>query len=196
MKIETIVKSHLGQPVKYSNGITVTYDNKGVAEVSNEDGKYLTEYYQGQIFTAGKVVIPEAPLIITKKSDNGEISALKEQLQRANKLANDCKTQAQSAKDGEGIWRAKCEELLAENKQLKAQGFITPTNIINANQPLSSEEQAAVELTALKKQLEAKTIKNLQGMAEELTLPKDEYKNFNKATLIEYLIGKTTNATT
>jgi len=108
---------------------------------------------------------------------------LKEQLQRANKIANDCKIQAQAAKDGESVWRTKCEELLEENKSLKAQ--------IPEPKPkvLTPEE----ELAELKTQLEAKTVKVLQGMAEELKLPLDEYKDFNKTKLIEYLISKTTN---
>jgi len=67
MKIETIVKSHFGQPVKYSNGIKVIYDTKGVAEVSSEDGKYLIDKYEGQIFSAGKVVIPEVLKSLLRK---------------------------------------------------------------------------------------------------------------------------------
>lgn len=184
MKIETVVKSHHGQPVKYSNNIRVIYDNKGIAEVSSEDGKYLIEKYEGQIFTAGKVVLPEKSAVISKTSDNSEISELKEQLQRANKIANDCKIQAQAAKDGEATWRTKCEELLVEIESLKAQ--------IPEPKPrvLTPEE----ELAELKKQLEAKTTKELVAFAEEAKFPEDEYKKLNKTLLIEYLISKTTNA--
>jgi len=189
MKIETIVKSHLGQSVKYSNSIKVTYDKKGVAEVSSEVGKYLIEHYIDQIFPAGKVVIPEPSSIIPKKSDNGEILELKEQLQRANKLANDCKTQAQAAKDGEAIWRTKCEELLEEIKVLKGQK--------PAEQPkeLTLEQKIKEERTALRLELSKKKLPELVAIAVELKLPEEEYKSLNRGKLIEYLISKTTNAT-
>jgi hypothetical protein len=198
MKIETIVKSCANNTVKYSNGIRVVYDANAVAEVSDKDGVFLLEQYAGVIFPEGKVVQPPRPTAI-KPSGEG-VDALKDSLQRANLLLNDYKAQTNTAKGNERVWRQKCEELMAENLSLRGQlGQPIETAKPAGSKPVierdkTPEQKSAEDATALKTQLEAKTVKELIAIAEELKLDKAEYQKLTKAKLVEYIIGKSNNA--
>ena len=189
MKIETTVKSHVNQTVKYSDGIRATYDNQCIAEVSDADGKALIEKYIGQIYEAGKVPKPGMVRSAPVKTEGGN-AELKEALQKANSLIADYKAKAQAALDGEKVWRNKCDELSAEIVALKAQLGVKPADI-EPNQELSPEEKAVADQAILKATLEAKTVKQLLAYAVELKLPVEEYKGKNKEDLINYLINKT-----
>ena len=201
MKIETIVKSCANNTVKYSNGIRVVYDANAVAEVSEADGTFLLDTYAGVIFPEGKVVQPVQRLApAVGKAGGEEVGALKDSLQRANLLINDYKAQANTAKGNERVWRQKCEELIAENLSLKGQ-LGQPIEAVKpvGNKPViergkTLEQNVADDTVALKTQLEAKTVKELIAIAEELKLDKTEYQKLTKVKLVEYIIAKSNNA--
>jgi hypothetical protein len=127
------------------------------------------------------------------------MEALKESLQRANLLLNDYKAQANSAKSNEGVWRRKCEELMAEIVLLKGQlglpiEAVKPTVKTVVARDKSPEQNAVADAEALKAQLESKTVKELITIAEELKLDKTEYQKLTKVKLVEYIIAKSNNA--
>ena len=185
MKIETIVKSHRGQIVKYANGIRISFDQSGVAEVSDADGLFLVNRYVDQLFPAGKVVQPATPLTpIINKADGSVVEELRDKLNRANRLVDDYKAQANSAKQGEAVWRTKCEELMGQITALKTGTKIQP--------PVKVKEVEKPTEQSLKERLEAKTTKELIAFAEELKLSKAEYQKLTKAKLVDYLINATT----
>ena len=191
MKIETTIRTHANNEVKFSDGIKVKFDRFGVAEVSDAIGLRLLEKYSGTIYPAGKVVLPmerNQPII---KADSGAVEVLKDSLAKANRMIEDFKQQAIHAKEGEKVWRIKCEELAGIVEKLQGQlGQNIPLN----TEPLTAEEKIAADLAALKQQLEAKTVKELIAFAEELKLDKAEYQKLTKAKLVDYLIEKTNNA--
>jgi tartrate dehydratase beta subunit/fumarate hydratase class I family protein len=195
MKIETTVPSHAGHPVKYSGSIVVTYDSKGIAEVSEEDGEDLIEKYKGLIYPAGQVPKPAMVRSVptTSGKDNETVAELKISLQKANRLVGDHKASADVAKNGEKMWRDKCDELMTEIKGLKAQLAGKPAEDAPKEEvkELSAEEKIEADLAALTAKLEAKTVKELQAFAVELNLPIEEYSKLNKAKLVEYLVEKT-----
>jgi hypothetical protein len=186
MKIETIVKSHAGQAVKYSDGIRVQYDTNRKATVTEEVGAMLIEKYKGQIFPEGKVVVPMVRVMPEKPSaaNVAVVEELRDRLQKANFLVNDYKAQLNTAKEGERVWRIKCEELMQEIASNKA--------VAPSEKKLERQKTPAVDESALlKEKLEAKNIKELQKIAEECKLPFAEYSKLNKTHLVEYLVEKT-----
>jgi hypothetical protein len=198
MKIETIVKSYANQIVKFADGIRVTFNADCTAEVSEEDGKKLLERYTTQIFPEGKVIQPEiAKSPALPKVDKATINELQEQLQRANHLINDYAAQANTAKEGERVWRNKCTELLGQIKTLQAQlgqkADIKPDDAPKNESEKDSKKTEQVDAAALLEKLSAKTVKELQVIADELKLPQ---KKLNKQGLVDYIIAATTNATT
>jgi hypothetical protein len=190
MKIETIVKNYAGQTIKFSDGIKVTFDANCLADVTPEIGTRLIEKYTGQIFLQGKVVQPmvrtsTVPPEITGK-ESSMVGELREKLQRANFLLNDFKAQLNAAQQNERVWRMKCEELMQTTKAIPTKN----TNTIPAEN--KKVENALTEAEALKTQLTAKTVKELQKIAEELNLSADEYLKLSKINLVNFLIEKTT----
>jgi len=188
MKIETNYKSFYNNSVKFAQGIRVQFDSSGKAEVSKEDGDFLIVYYPDWIFPEGQV--PVAPVArqrngntpIAKETETVEV--LKERLQGANKLLNDTRAQLQRAQESERIWRMKCEELLRGTsdkavKEEKVQAVV--------------ESKKDDEDTVLRATLEKKTREELLNIAHELNLPESEYKQLNKARLINYLIKQSSN---
>ena len=194
MKIETIVKSHADKHVKYANGVAVQYDHFGIAEVSDEDGAFLVEKYAGQIFEAGRVVQPAAQNVPVANPNTGAVSELKEQLAQANRLIVDNKAAAVAARDGERVWREKCEELIqkiqALEKQLQAKAAVVAGG---AEEKATAKEQQTVEQT-LEQQLMTKTVKELISIAQQMQLPTHEYQKLTRLKLVNYIISKTNNA--
>jgi hypothetical protein len=200
MKIETIAPTQKNTTVKFSDGIRVNFVN-GIGEVSEHDGEYLLEKYVGHLFPAGKVVIPEVVKTLTKSSvDGSEAEMLKEKLQKANILINDYKAQVGAAKENERIWRTKCQDLMLENHTLRDQiGKIPAAIETKAAEIVKTDEEKAaeaaqLEASKLRERLEARTIKELTSLVEEMKLPVEEYKMLNKKKLVDYIIAKT-NAT-
>ena len=189
MKIETIVKTHRGQPVKYAAGIRVLFDANGVAEINDKDGAFLIDKYAGQIFPAGKVVQPVAQVLpASNKADGSVVEDLREKLNRANRLVDDYKGQANTAKQNEAVWRTKCEELMGQITQLQAQ--IGKKAVL----PQPEKKEVVIEKQtelSIRQKLEAKTTKELITFAEELKLSKAEYQKLTKAKLVDFLIAKT-----
>lgn len=192
MRIETNVKVYTNQSVKYTNGIVVTYNNNHIAEVSDEVGEFLIGKYVGMIFEAGKAPKPGMVRSAPTKTDGGN-AELKESLQKANRLVGDYKAQAQASKEGEQVWRNKCDDLMGEIKRLQILLAGKPAEVapLEEVKELTEEEKIEADLAALRAKLEAKTVKELQAFAEELKLPKEEYAKLNKAKLVEYLVAKT-----
>jgi hypothetical protein len=187
MKIETITNTHKGHSVRYSNGIEVTYDAAGIAEINAEDGQFLIDKYIGQIFPAGKVEMPmtRTPALATGTKNTEAIEELKDRLQKANSLINDYKAQANQSKEGERGWRIKCEELLKENQMLRGQ--------LTSETKADKKEEPKDETLQLREQLTTKSVRELQKIVEELKLPDVDFKKMNKSKLIDLLIQVTTN---
>lgn len=200
MKIETIVKSCANNTVKYGNGIRVVYDGNAVAEVSKADGEFLLDTYAGVIFPEGKVVQPVQRLAPVGKAGGEEEGALKDSLQRANLLLNDYKAQANTSKANEGVWRRKCEELMAENLSLRGQLGQPIETVKHAvgktviERDKTPEQKVIADAETLREKLTAKTVKELISIAEELKLDKTEYQKLTKVKLVEYIIAKSNNA--
>ena len=188
MKIETITPSHKGHSVRYSNGIEVAYDAAGIAEINDEDGEYLVEKYSDQVFPEGKVQLPTPKSATPTEAKNSDaLEELRDKLQKANSLINDYKAQAGQAKEGERVWRMKCQELMDEVKMLRGQ---IGSSIKTEEMTRSSKKDDSIEL---KKQLEEKSVSELRKIVEELKLPNVEYKKMMKSKLIDLLIQVTTN---
>lgn len=213
MKIQTNDRVHIGQTVKFAKNIKVTFDGKGVAEVSNEEGKFLLERYKGMLFPEGKVV-KEKSVTPTFK-DGSALEVLNEKLSSANHMIESLRLEVTQAKEGENIWRSKCSELLEENKKFKSNklpdaeldqlkqeysDLLVKYNELESKfkenkdheeteeEKLEREKKEA-DLT-LRKKLEDKTVKELTEMITELKLPEEEWKNKKKLDLINYLIEK------
>jgi hypothetical protein len=196
MKIETIVKTHAGNIVKYANNVKVVYNADAIGEVSDADGAYLVDRYPGQIFPAGKVVIPDPPLSSSKTPvDGSEAELLKDKLAKANLLINDYKAQTNQAKENERVWRMKCQELMDQVARLQNNlGATDKAEEKPMGRTKPPVEVDVDETEALKEKLTVKSVKELQIIAEELKLPVDEYRKLTKNKLVDYLIEKTTNA--
>lgn len=199
MKIETIVKNHKNQTVKYSGGIKVAYNAKGVAEVSDEVGDLLISKYVGQIFSEGRAVEPMIrtnPAVATKTVENGVVQELRDKLQKANSLVADYKAQAGMAQENERVWRMKCEELM--NKLLAIKEGATAVNektkppVFPGDRIEKGTVSQIDDTIALREKLNAKNVKELQKIATELKLPVKEYEKLNKTKLVDYLIEQTT----
>jgi hypothetical protein len=189
IKIETIDKSQANLTVKYSGGIRVTYSNC-VAEVDKAEGEYLLATYPTMIFPEGKAIRPK-PAEPVVKAPTGEVTDLKEALQKANHLINDYKAQANAAKEGERVWRQKCQDLMFENHTLQDQVKALQGSDTKAGDDVKkADAKPAGTPEALRTALEAKTIKELIVIAEELKLDKAEYQKLTRVKLVEYIIAK------
>lgn len=222
MKIETTTNSHRGNKVKFTGGILVTFDERGVADVPEQVGQFLIEKYSG-LFPAGQV---PAPGVKPTPVASGAVAELNEKLHHADRLRTDAEAQAKKALDGERAWRDKCDDLIKENIALKAQikelseaceHFKQLAEELGAKDidpekkdgdqvsGAGNESGAGVgndqnkvmtpeEVAALREKLDAKFTKELIAMAEELGLPVVEYEKLKKSKqkFIDYLLGKIT----
>jgi hypothetical protein len=190
MKIETIVKNHKNQTVKYSGGIKVVYNAQGIAEVSEEVGDLLIDKYRGQIFPEGKTVIPmtrTTPAVAAKEAENGVVQELREKLQKANSLVADYKAQAITSQENERVWRMKCEELMNKLSAIKE------GTAASAKTEVKVEKVVVDDTVALREKLNAKSAAQLKAIAKELQRPVKEYEKLNKTKLVDYLIECTAN---
>lgn len=123
MKIQTTTLGHYGQRVKFTGGITVTFDEKGIVEVPQDVGEFLVGRYDN-LFPEGQVPKPKPPAAKPSGKDSAEVEDLKERLMHANRVAAEANQSVKSAQDGERAWREKCEELLKDNEALKRENDV------------------------------------------------------------------------
>lgn len=187
MKIQTNSKVNINRTVKFAQNIKVTFNNNGVAEVPDREGKFLLERYPEQLTLEG--VIPAAPAVskaMTAK-DTTMVEDYKERIQELNRVMEGLKQEARQAKEGEEIWRTKCNELLDEISLLK--GHVVP-DVSAPAKPAKTEATAPDTAVDIKKTLSAKKIDELRKIAESLSLPKEEWEFLNRFKLVDYLVEK------
>ena len=185
MKIQTINKHYAGRKIRFPKGIMVTFDNNCVAEVPDEEGKFLLSRRPNELFLEGKVPVRK---VETEKpqlpKDGSQIEVLTERLSRANQLVNQLRGEVTRAQEAENVWRGKCEELFDKIKILESQKL--------PDEPKTDEKGSEEdEVTKLKKLLTAKKKDELVAMVEELKLPKAEWGELNKDKLVDYIVEKT-----
>ena len=182
MKIQTINKHYAGRKIRFPKGIMVTFDNNCVAEVPDEEGKFLLSRRPNELFLEGKVPVRK---VETEKpqlpKDGSQIEVLTERLSRANQLVNQLRGEVTRAQEAENVWRGKCEELFDKIKILESQKL--------PDEPKTDEKGSEEdEVTKLKKLLTAKKKDELVAMVEELKLPKAEWGELNKYKLVHYIV--------
>jgi hypothetical protein len=217
MKIQSSDKVHFGKTIKFSNGIKLDFDKNGVAE-AGEDGKFLLDKYKGLLFPEGKIpTISKSESVVPKNIANEE---LREKVAGQARQLESLKGELTKARDGERVWRNKCEELLKEKDVM----VITNQKLIKENDSLKQDvEQLKAELKAipsndgtdgnkkddekddeknktsqdpekeLRKTLSAKSKEKLVEYVEELKFPEGEWRGLNKEKLIEYIVTKVNN---
>ena len=199
MKIQTINKHYAGRKIRFPKGIMVTFDNNCVAEVPDEEGKFLLSRRPNELFLEGKVPVRK---VETEKpqlpKDGSQIEVLTERLSRANQLVNQLRGEVTRAQEAENVWRGKCEELFDKIKILESQKLPDEPK---TDEKGSEDEGAGSEtdekgseedeVTKLKKLLTAKKKDELVAMVEELKLPKAEWGELNKDKLVDYIVEKT-----
>ena len=204
MKIQSTNKHYAGREVRFPKGIVVTFDSNCVAEVTDQEGKFLMSRRPNELFLEGKVPVTKTEIPKSQlPKDGSQIEVLNEKLGRANQLINQLKGDLARAQEAENIWRVKSEELLQEISVLKSQKLPDKSKTDEpktdnkeseekeTEPETDSKESEEDETTKLKKLLTAKKKDELTAMVEELKLPKAEWGELNKDKLVDYIVEKT-----
>ena len=215
IRIETSLKNNYGLPVLYIDGIRVTYDKKGTAEVTDEIGEKLLKHYPEFIFKAGAVPKPNAPKVeILPEQNDEKINELTNKLVAKEQAVKSLKGEIIVLKNTLEDWKKAYKGLDDELKALKnkEETPVVESSIEKVDESLEKVEEPEIEKVdtegadnvtekkteddvdpnaELKASLGEKNKADLQEMAQTLEKPRNEWGSLKKDDLIEYLIENT-----
>jgi cell division septum initiation protein DivIVA len=188
MEIQTSKKSRFGNVVTIG-GEDVSFDQFGIAKVSTEFGKKLLVDYPETIFPKGEVqssvdqitkeirqeLVSELDQSLTVERENA-----KDKIERLTKKITDLESnlvlkQKEIDEWKEAYEKAKAETLAANQRVIELEEAISKTDLEHPSTPIVlTDEDKLIEM------LMKKTFEEMKAYAEQLELPKEEWKNLRK----------------
>lgn len=178
MKIESSNLCYRNRTISFCDGIKVSFDGLGCAEIEEEDAKILLDTYKGMICEAGKAAKKNVKKVETDTSAfTIEIDKLKNEVLVKDEKIKDLETNLNEEKATSTNWKNLYDEA---EKDANKNELTEQIKVLEAKN----------ELLGIKCDLFQKNKAELIEVALQLEIPKEDYKDLKVDELVNLLLTK------